>query len=74
MRRERVDTMNTTFADTLKILRTKKGLTQAQLASAMFVNYSTISKWESGNRLPDAAMITRLARVLGVDIFQSLSA
>jgi transcriptional regulator with XRE-family HTH domain len=60
--------MNTLFAETLKKLRTKKGLTQNQLARAMFVNNTTISKWESGSRLPDAAMITRLARTLEVDV------
>ena len=53
--------MNSLFADTLKFLRTKKGLSQNQLANLMFVNKATISKWESGTRLPDAAMITRLA-------------
>lgn len=60
--------MNTLFADALRKLRTKKGLTQIQLASLMFVNKATISKWESGSRLPDAAMITRLARVLEADV------
>ena len=50
--------MNSLFADTLKFLRTKKGLSQNQLANLMFVNKATISKWESGTRLPDAAMIT----------------
>ena len=60
--------MNTLFADTLRRLRTKKGLMQNQLASLMLVNNATISKWESGKRLPDAAMITRLARVLDVDV------
>jgi response regulator RpfG family c-di-GMP phosphodiesterase len=34
----------------------------------MFVNKTTISKWESGSRLPDASMITRLARALDVDV------
>lgn len=34
----------------------------------MFVNSSTITRWENGSRLPDAAMITRLARVLGTDV------
>ena len=60
--------MNTLFADTLRKLRTKKGLSQNQLARAMAVNRSTISKWESGSRLPDAAMITHLSRVLEVDV------
>ena len=54
--------MNTLFADTIKNLRMKKGFSQSQLANLMFVNKATISKWESGTRLPDAAMITRLAR------------
>ena len=60
--------MNTLFAETLRNLRTKKGLSQNQLASLMFVNNTTISKWENGSRLPDAAMITRLAKVLEVDV------
>jgi DNA-binding LytR/AlgR family response regulator len=33
----------------------------------MFVNHSTIARWESGSRLPDAAMTLRLAKCLGVD-------
>lgn len=65
--------MSTLFADALRELRTKKGLTQIQLANMMFVNKGTISKWESGNRLPDAAMITRLAEVLEVDVGTLLS-
>ncbi len=65
--------MNTLFADALRKLRTKKGLTQIQLARLMFVNKATISKWENGSRLPDAAMITRLARVLGTDVNTLLS-
>ena len=66
--------MNTLFAETLKKLRTKKGLSQRQLGSKMFVNGSTITRWENGSRLPDAAMITRLARVLGTDVSTLLSA
>ena len=65
--------MNTLFADTLRKLRTKKGLSQNQLASLMFVNRATISKWESGSRLPSADMITRLAGVMEVDVGTLLS-
>ena len=60
--------MNPLFAETLRNLRTKKGLSQNQLASLMFVNNTTISKWENGIHLPDVAMITRLARILEVDV------
>lgn len=60
--------MNTQFAETLKKLRTQKGLSQTQLGKLMFVNNSTVARWENGSRLPDAAMITRLSKVLEVDV------
>ena len=60
--------MNTLFAETLRNLRKEKGFSQNQLGNQMFVNKSTIARWENGSRLPDAAMITRLARVLEVDV------
>lgn len=66
--------MNIQFAETLKKLRNEKGLTQLQLGNLMFVNKSTVARWETGDRLPDAAMITRLSKVLGVGIGTLLSA
>ncbi|MBQ9613762.1 MAG: helix-turn-helix transcriptional regulator, partial [Lachnospiraceae bacterium] len=42
--------MNTLFAETLKKLREKKGLSQIQLGNLMFVNNSTVARWESGLR------------------------
>ena len=59
--------MNYLFAETLRKLREEKGLSQKQLGKQMFVNHSTIARWENGSRLPDAAMILRLANHLGVD-------
>ena len=59
--------MNANFAETLRKLREEKGLTQKQLGMQMFVNHSTIARWEKGTRLPDASMILRLARSLGAD-------
>ena len=49
--------MSMLFADTLKKLRTDKGLSQQALADKMYVTRSTIARWENGIRLPDAAMI-----------------
>ena len=66
--------MNTLFTETLKKLRIEKGLSQVQLGKQMFVNSSTITRWENGSRLPDASMITRLARVLETDVATLLSA
>ena len=66
--------MNKQFAETLRKLRTERGLSQIQLGRQMFVDNSTVARWENGSRLPDATMITRLARVLNVDIGMLLSA
>ena len=60
--------MNILFADTLKRLRTEKGLSQMQLGKQMSVSNSTIARWENGSRLPDAAILLRLSEILGVDV------
>ena len=59
--------MNVLFAETLRKLRVEKGLSQKELGKQMFVNHSTIARWENASRLPDAAMIVRLSKCLGVD-------
>ena len=66
--------MGILFAETLKKLRTEKGLSQRDLAGRLFVTRSTVARWESGTRLPDAAMIFRLSQCLGVDVNTLLSA
>ena len=60
--------MNTLFARTLRTLRENRGLSQKQLGQKMFVNHSTVARWENASRLPDATMICRLANCLGVDV------
>ena len=59
--------MNVIFAENLKKLREEKGLSQKQLGDLLFVNHSTIARWENGSRLPDASMLLRLSKCLGVD-------
>ena len=66
--------MNMLFADTLKKLRTEKRLSQNDIAKRMYVTPTTVSRWESGHRLPDAAMIARLSDVLGVNVNILISA
>ena len=62
------------FAEILKKLRTDKGLSQRDLAERMYVTRSTIARWESGSRLPDVMMLSRLSECLGIDIGTLLSA
>ena len=63
-----VCSLNTLFAETLRKLRSERGLSQKQLGEKLFVNHSTVARWENGTRLPDAAMISRLSSCLGVDV------
>jgi len=60
--------MHTIFAETLRHLRTERALSQQDLAERMNVARSTVARWETGSRLPDVAMLTRLARCLGVEV------
>ncbi len=62
------------FSNTLRKLRMEKGLSQQALAEKMYVTRSTVVRWETGSRLPDAATISRLSEVLGVDVNMLLSA
>lgn len=66
--------MRANFAKTLRKLREDKGLSQVQLGKLLFINHSTVARWENGTRLPDTAMILRIADCFGVDanmLFQS---
>ena len=62
------------FAETLRKLRMEKGLSQRDLAERMYVNRSTVARWENGNRMPDAMMISRLSRCLGIEVSALLRA
>ena len=53
--------------------RRKLGLTQKQLAEPLHVTDKTVSKWETGVRLPDAAMLPELSSVLKTDINELLA-
>ena len=65
---------NMLFAETLRKLRSEKEMSQRELAERMYVTRSAVVRWENGSRMPDAAMITRLSRVLGTDIGTLFSA
>ena len=66
--------MSVPFAETLRGLRVRRGLSQRELAKMTYVTQSTVARWENGSRLPDAAMISRLAQSLGVDVNTLMSA
>ena len=63
-----MDRVNYIFAENLRKLREERGFSQKELGKRMFVNHSTIARWENASRLPDTTMIVRLANCLGVDV------
>ena len=62
------------LGENIQILRKEKGFTQEELAARVNVVRQTISKWEKGLSVPDAAMLQKLAEVLETTVSQLLGA
>ena len=58
---------------TVKSLREKKGITQAQLANMLGVSSKAVSKWETAKGLPDITLIEPLAKALSVSVMELIS-
>ena len=56
------------FSKNLKKLRNEKGMSQKVLADQLHVERSTVSSWETKDRVPDAEILIRLAAVLNTSI------
>ena len=52
----------------LKRLRSEKELTQEQLAEKIGVSNRTVSRWETGNNLPDISILIQLSEFYDIDI------
>ena len=61
------------FASNLIRLRTGAGLTQAELGAKLNYSDKSVSKWERGEAIPDAWVLTRLAEIFGVTVDYILS-
>lgn len=55
-------------------LRTAAGMTQAELGAKLNYSDKTISKWERGEAIPDAYVLTQMAGLFGVTVDELLSA
>lgn len=56
------------FNEKLQELRNKKGLTQEELASALFVSRTAVSKWESGRGYPGIESLKAIANFFGITV------
>ncbi len=54
-------------------LRQQAGMTQAELGEKLNYSDKTVSKWERGESMPDAFVLTQLAKIYGVTVDGLLS-
>ena len=58
---------NNTLGEMITTLRSKNHMSQKDLADWLYVDQSTVSRWERGIRFPDTELILRMAARFGVD-------
>lgn len=56
------------FNENLKYLRKKEGLTQEELAEKLNVSRQSVTKWESGNTLPDIETVKEIAYIFSISV------
>lgn len=61
------------FHEKIQELRKNRGLTQEELAEALFVSRTAISKWESGRGYPSIDSLKEISRYFSVSIDDLLS-
>lgn len=61
------------FNEKLKELRSSRGLTQEELAEALFVSRTAVSKWESGRGYPSIDSLKEISTFFSVTIDELLS-
>ena len=61
------------FNQKLQELRKKKGLTQEELATSLYVSRTAISKWESGRGYPNIESLKAIAKFFSVTVDELLS-
>ena len=58
---------------TIKQLRERRNLTQAELALKLDISSKTVSKWETGKGLPDISLLQPLAGALGISVIELMN-
>lgn len=60
------------FGDFLYNLRKEKGMTQNELASILGVTNKAVSKWETGESMPETSQLVPLSEIFGVSVDELL--
>lgn len=56
------------LGENIKIIRKNKGYSQEELANKLHVTRQTVSKWETGQSVPDANLLKQLSLILEVSV------
>ncbi len=57
----------------IKAIRKEKNLTQREVAEKLSISEKTVSKWETGNGLPEVSLMLPLCGLLGINVNELLS-
>lgn len=60
------------FAEFLHSLRKEKGMTQSELADKLGISNKAVSKWETGESMPDTSLLVPLSEIFGVTVDELL--
>ena len=52
----------------IQYMRKKAGMTQSELAEKLSISFQAVSKWETGETLPDTGILLPLSAALGVTV------
>lgn len=61
------------FSEKLQYLRKQRGITQEELAAALYVSRTAVSKWESGRGWPNIDSLKAIGAFFGVTVDELLS-
>ena len=57
----------------IKAMRKEKNLTQREVAEKLNISEKTVSKWETGNGLPEVGLMLPLCKLLEISVNELLS-
>ena len=61
------------FGELLYSLRKESGMTQAELAQKLGVTNKAVSKWETGEAMPETSLLLPISRIFGVTVDELLN-